>query len=406
MFIVADTDKLTTDKVITQDQAQEMKTRARETMVMLAINAILCVGILSATGGLIFWLASPLAVAICGMLFLASGLLILTRASDLFRMFGNAAALIGSGMMIGGAALELVDKYDDIAGPTMLVAGLVIAAIAGYRFKTRALTTQFVTGAIFLMGSVSHLTGVYFLVNELRIDGITISLIHVYAALAIAFTGWFVNIRTITALAIFPFAQALNTGTFYWHAVYAFYSPEPTLSILQMTALMLAALWIGNSSSEPTKRHTGILSIMAFIVANLCALVGSLFGDRIGETMWGPGTQFYRSGFEDKDTWTSAREVFLENVWTISDEMYAILWALALLAMIIFAAHKNYRGLFNTAITFACIHAYTQMFENFGQYPLAWVIGGLAAIPLAWGLWQLNKWLAARSEGSKSRVIA
>lgn len=52
--------------------------------------------------------------------------------------------------------------------------------------------------------------------------------------------------------------------------------------------------------------------------------------------------------------------------------------------------------MFNTALTFAAIHAYTQLFESFGDEPLAYVIGGLAAIPLAWGLWRLKGWITAK----------
>ena len=59
--------------------------------------------------------------------------------------------------------------------------------------------------------------------------------------------------------------------------------------------------------------------------------------------------------------------------------------------MIFLAAHKNQRGLFNTGVTFLAIHGYTQAFETFGDEPLAYVIGGFTAIPLAWGMWQLNQ---------------
>ena len=54
------------------------------------------------------------------------------------------------------------------------------------------------------------------------------------------------------------------------------------------------------------------------------------------------------------------------------------------------SATTNRRGIFNAAMTFGGIHAYTQAFETFYDEPLAYVIGGLAAIPLAWGLWRLN----------------
>ncbi len=402
MYAVANTQKLTHDGVINAEQAREIETRERETMVSLAINSVLCLGILSATGGLIFWLADPMSVAICGLLFLGGGLAILAFGKELFAMFGNAAALIGAGMMIGGAGLELVDKYEDIAGPAMLGLGALVALIAGYRAKVGALTARFVTGAIMLMGATLHLAGGYMLLENNNITGLPISMYHLYTAGVIALAGWFTNIRTVTALAIIPFAQALDTGTFYFHAAYVFYSPESTLSILQMVALILAAVWLANNSQERTARHARVMSVMGFIVANLCALVGSLWGDRIGETIWGPGRSAWRSGYENHDAWKTAHDAFMESAWIISDDVYAILWAVALLAMIIFAAHRNNRGLFNTAITFAGIHAYTQMFENFADEPLAWVIGGLAAVPLAWCLWRLNVWFTNRSQAEIS----
>lgn len=55
------------------------------------------------------------------------------------------------------------------------------------------------------------------------------------------------------------------------------------------------------------------------------------------------------------------------------------------------------------AMIFAGIRAYTQMFESFSDEPLAYVIGGLAAIPLAFGLWRLNNvWFKPLSPASTS----
>ena len=66
--------------------------------------------------------------------------------------------------------------------------------------------------------------------------------------------------------------------------------------------------------------------------------------------------------------------------------------------MLVWAAHGANRGLFNTAMTFAAIHAYTQLFESFGDEPLVYVIGGLSAIPLAWGMWRANAYFTARHD--------
>jgi hypothetical protein len=392
MFVVADTDALVADGIIRVDAAEEMKRRGRGVMVTLAINMVLCFGILAATGGLIFWLADALSVAVVGGFFLFGGLFALAKAPEVYRMLGNAAALIGAGMLMGGAAIELVDKYEDIAGWIMMPGGALVAAIAGRAMLKGGLTARFVAGSILLMGVAMHLFGIGYLMEQAEISGFAKSLFFLYATAIIAGAGWVTDVRVVTALAIVPFAQALETGTAYFHAAYVFYSPEATLSILQMGALILALTWFVNKRSERTARHGRILTVMAFIVANLCALVGSLWGDYVGDEMWGPGSWYHSSGYGNSEDWQAARDALIH----ISEGTYTVLWAIALAAIIAWAAHKGNRGLFNTGVTFAGIHAYTQLFESFGDEPLAWVIGGFAAIPLAWGMWRLNqRWEAA-----------
>ncbi len=134
--------------------------------------------------------------------------------------------------------------------------------------------------------------------------------------------------------------------------------------------------------------------MLGFIVASLCALVGLLWGDVVGETMWGPGR------FSDPDqTWEeyeAIRDAFRESTLVISHHVYSVVWAVVLAVVIYIAAMRANRGIFNAAMTFAGIHAYTQLFESFGDEPLAYVIGGPAAIPLAWGMWRLDGWITAR----------
>ena len=400
MFAVADTDKLVADQIISPEQARTIEERARDALVVIAINTLLCLGIVAATGGLIFWLESAKAVAICGILTLATGLFILARGGEMFRMFGNAAALIGAGMLIGGASLELMDKYENVAGGAMLAAGVAVALASGWSYAGNWFNAKFVIGSIFLLGIAMHLGGAMFLLEQDKVSGLPISLFYLYATTIIIASGWYTNVRLVTALAILPFAQALDTGTFYFDALYAFYSPESTLSILQLAVMVGLAIWVASRASERTARHARILAVMAFIVANLCALVGSLWGDVVGETIWGPGSygQYYAE--HGKNSWQqykAAREAFRTDALIISEGLYAILWAIALAAMVIWAAFKNQRGLFNTTLTFAGIHGYTQMFESFGDEPLAYVIAGLSAIPLAWGMWRLNHWLTTRA---------
>lgn len=385
MHVVADTKTLIADGVISEPQAAEISRRGREAMVQIAVNGILIAGILAATGGLIFWLADALSVALAGAIFLATGWLIGRGGAN---MFSRAATLIGAGLLIGGAGVELITSYEGIAGPVLMVGGGAIAA-ALWRLAHRS----FVLGSIFLMAVAAHLAGLAHALMEA--DVYLGPFPWLYATAIVGLSGWRTDVRFVTALAILPFAQALDTGTAYWHATYAFYSPESTLSILQMSATIAACLWLAPKLADRDSRHLTIFALMAFIVANLCALVGSLWGDIVGEYVWGPGR---RRDFDGTyETWREARTAFRANALRIEEEIYSILWAAALIATAAWSALTSRRGLFNTAITFELIHGYTQLFETFNDEPLAYAIGGLAAIPLAWGIWRANRWLATGS---------
>lgn len=395
MYTIADTETLLEEGVISRTAARIIEARARSTMVTLAINAVLCTGIIFATFGLIFWLADALMVAVSGVLLAGAGLLTLRRGPALYAMFGNAAALIGAGMLIGGAGFELAGNYPDVAGPVMAIAGAAVALSAAWALHGRRLTTGFVTGSVTLMALALHLTRVGYLVHDSGASGLPVSAFWLYAAAAIAGAGWFTDVRLVSALAIVPFAQALDTGTFYFHAAYVFYSPEPTLSILQMCVLGAVMLLVAQGTTERTARHARIHLIMAFIVASLCALVGSLWGDVVGETVWGPGATMHGSGLSYYD-WRDSLVAFRDTALVVHENVFTVAWALALAGIIFWSAHKNMRGIFNAAVTFAAIHAYTQAFETFYDEPLAYAAGGFAAIPLAWGMWRLNTWFLAR----------
>lgn len=384
MHVVADTDRLLADGIITPQAAAIIHQRARAAMMALVTNSLLLGGITAASLGTVFWLADVLAVALIGALLIAVGLPVLLRRTDTMRFFGNASALIGAGMLMGGGSLKLIEVAPDSAGVILTLAG---AAILGLGQIRPDWPNRLVANAILLMAGAMHLGGLGFAIEHDALGCAAVTLFSAYATVALVFLGWRSDIRFVTALAIVPFAQMLAAGTAYWHAVYAFYSPEPTLSILQMSALMLAILVIVPRLSERGARHGRILALMAFIVANLCALVGSLWGDTVGEALWGPSYE----AFGDYAAYREAHDVWLAQAVHISEGVYAVLWAAALAAMAIWSAATHRRALFNAALTFGTIHAYTQLFESFSAEPLAWMIGGFGAIPLAWGIWKLNQ---------------
>lgn len=389
MAHLADTTRLVQDGILTTGQADEIRNRSRETMITLAINIFLTGGIIAATLGFIGWLADPVPVAALGGLSLLAGLFQLLKGDDRFAIFGNAAALIGAGLLIGGASVELMANFEAVAPTAMALLGGLVLVVAGAAFRRAGSGLGLLTGAIALMGAAAHLTGLALF----EFDGLAVTGFFLYAAALIFALGVLVDVRFVTALAIIPFAQMLDTSTLYWHAAYAFYSPESTLSIIQMGVLVATFTWLAARLSDRVGRHFGITAMLAFVVMNLCFLVGSLWGDEVGQSIWGPDrTAFGR----DWEGYQAALEDWRNAAWVIGEQVYSIIWAAVLIGLTAFSALTTRRGLFNASLTFLGIHLYTQMFESYGDEPMAWALGGLAAIPAAWGLMLANSWIKTR----------
>ena len=77
----------------------------------------------------------------------------------------------------------------------------------------------------------------------------------------------------------------------------------------------------------------------------------------------------------------------------ISDWVFAVLWAVALLAAGVWAWQHDRRWLVNVVAVFGAVHFYTQWFERLGASPGAVLTAGLFALSFAMLLRALNaKW--------------
>jgi hypothetical protein len=239
MAHVIQTEALIKEGVITTDQGNIIARRSGRVMVSLVINAVLCIGIIAAAAGFIGLLVDALAVAVVGGLFLAIGATILVKATDVYRMFGTASDLISAAMLTGGSSIEVLDVFGEQSGRlALLVIGLIGAAVTVVLHREGRESTKFLTGSILLMTSAMHIGGLYVWAGAAEILGFAVPMIHLYVAIATFAVGMFIDVRLITALAIVPFSQMLDTGTFYWNAMNAFYRPETTLSSVQLSVTM------------------------------------------------------------------------------------------------------------------------------------------------------------------------
>ncbi|WP_138466818.1 hypothetical protein [Poseidonocella sp. HB161398] len=419
MFVIADTERLVADGVLTAPQAAELESRARASMVELAAGLLLSFGILAAAGGVIFWLRDAIAVALCGSAAVAAGLALRAWAPRLLQLFGTAALLTGAGMLLGGSAAELLWNHPALAGPVMVPAGALVLIACGLLIGKRP-GEGFALSAILLMGLAMHLGGLYRLLTPLDPQapwhGAVAAGFWAYAALLLAAAGRITDLRWVTVLAILPFAQILSLGLGTGGGQYLlFMLDDPTIALLQMAALAGLCLLLLPRLGRTGARHAAVLLLAALILANLCAFAGSMAGDTVGSTWFAPryadfsapplsadATAAERAQWQEAlraagDRYDAALAAWKDRALTISEGAYSLVWALALAGLMLWSAMGLHRGVFNASAAFAVLHAYAQIFLRFDGQPLAFVIAGLAAIPLAWGARQANRWLAGRA---------
>jgi len=191
----------------------------------------------------------------------------------------------------------------------------------------------------------------------------TLAIAGVFAAAAIWFRSSF-----LAAPAVLALGATLGSGTGYWHASYAIFVEEPTLTILLFSAVAAGLFALRGQIATAYEGVTTIAARTAVFLINFAFWVGSLWGDRIGEHWLAP------RAWGDRNEWREAATVIPETVFTLG-------WAAFLIAMIV----KTRRGGFVsvTSTVFLAIHGYTQYFEMLGANAASLVVGGIVLVGLA-----------------------
>ncbi|MEL6204687.1 MAG: hypothetical protein AAFR47_05180 [Pseudomonadota bacterium] len=391
MRILVDPDALVKAGIVTADQAEAMRAEARGALAGAGINAALFAGILAVIAGAVSLVQEPAQIAGLGLIVTALGALGLMRGGDLVRLPANAAAVIGTVMTGGGLWALIMEQWDRPVHAAWL--GLIFVVPGAWLWRSGPSTLRFLAGWIVVLGAAVHLGGVLYGLGETLPPW----LIWHYAFAVVLGCGLALDVRVLTGLSLVPLAGALTSRTFYSHASYSVAIYEVTLTLVQMALVAGVAWWIAARQSERVAGHLRLLALICVIWGNMALWIGSLWGDVVGETLWGPMTSAFRAddGVVDYEAWRAAQDAWEAGALSISPDVFSALWAVALVGVGLWSALTARRGLFNVAATFGAIHFYTQYFERLGTSPGAFIVAGLVAIAAAWGAWALNRRLAA-----------
>lgn len=258
--------------------------------------------------------------------------------------------LIGFGVIaVSGAALALVPTPTTaiVIGLFILIAGLALLRISWEQWKVLS-NICILVGALMTGGGI---------VTEFK--GSLASILSVTAIFAVA--GIFARSTLLAVLATLMLLASIGARTGYFHASYFLVIQEPTITVFLFSALAIGLYQLSKKLSTEYERIAIASARAGVFLVNFGFWVGSLWGER-----------------------SDAIEVI------ISDTVFAVLWALALLATAIWSWKHNRRWVLNTVATFGGIHFYTQWFEHLGASPGTVLIGGLLALGFAVGLRSVN----------------
>ncbi|MEO0992302.1 MAG: hypothetical protein AAFX62_00700 [Pseudomonadota bacterium] len=385
---LVDIDAAVADGLLSAEQGAALKARAGTDALGFGTSLLLIGGILAVMAGLLAFFPTPEGLLGTGLVIAAVGAAALVTLDGRFRLPANAAAVIGNASATAGGIGIAVEATETTLpavwiGLVLFAAGLVLRWFGPPAWRVMA-------AWVVVIGGAAHIGGVFGLDGSP--DQAWLAMMDAAAVLLVA--GLTLDLRILTALGITALAGTLS-ATAYGHASYWLAVYEPSLLILMMAGVA-AVSWAIGRGPERWARHGRISGLMALIWINIAFWVGSLWGDRPGEHVFGPTRSDFPSGSEGAWAFYDARDSFAERLLDIPDGAFALGWAALILAAAAWASLTARRPVMNAAAAFGAIHLYTQWFERLGDEPLAIILAGISAIALAWGMVQLNVWMRER----------
>ncbi len=277
-------------------------------------------------------------------------------AFNILLGFGVAAVSLGAVALVPTALTAAV------VGGTVFAFGLALVLSRSLPWGLLAQICLGV-GALMLVGGIIALDG-----GSLR------SLLVVTVLLA----GASIAARSgfLMVAAVLVAASCLGASTGYWHATYALSITEPALTILVFSLLALVTYALSKRLKSAHERLALVAARTSVFLVNFGFWVGSLWGDRL---------LLLRGAENDAEM-----PAIVLPPW-----LFAVGWALALVATGLWATRVGRRWVVNVAAVFGAIHFYTQWFDRLGPSALSFLLGGLVMLGFALALWTFNRRLEA-----------
>lgn len=258
--------------------------------------------------------------------------------------------LIGFGVIaVSGATVALV--------PTPMTAAVIGAAVmlGGLALSRSGLDQWAVLANIcILVGALMMGGGI-----TIEAEGSLFSILLVTTILAVA--SILAKSGLLAVLATLMLSASIGARTGYFHASYFLVIQEPIITVILFCILSIGLFQLSKTLPVDYERIAIASSRTGVFLVNFGFWVGSLWGDR-----------------------TASGTVI------ISDTLFSLIWAIALIAAAIWAWQVNRRWVLNVVAVFGGIHFYTQWFENLGASPGTVFVAGMLALGFALGLKNIN----------------
>lgn len=267
--------------------------------------------------------------------------------------------LVGFGVLAtaGGALALLPSSATALAlGFVLSVAGLVLHATSAKEWG--------VLGSILLLvGSLTAAGGIVSLTAGSALGFLVVTLLCLAG-------GVLAKSSMLAALAALALSATVGAATAYSHATYQVVIQQPTVTVVLFGLLAWGAYFLSLGLTGASQRVALVFARTSLFLVNLGFWVGSLWGD----SLW-----------NQRDLLDSLRGA------VIPDWVFAIGWAVGLIATGLWAVRRNRPWVVNLLAVFGAIHFYTQYFKRLGTAPASILVAGLVALGIALAIVKYNK---------------